>query len=189
MGHMATLIELAAADDMPAVTAGPLATPVSNAELRSHQPDRHLMLVNDHSVVEARASCWWTDAPAIADQRVGVIGHYAANDEQSGTAILHEAAARLAHARCTLAVGPMDGNTWRRYRFVVERGSEPAFFLEPDHPGEWPMHFSRAGFTVLATYTSALTTALDRESPRLAEVERRLGDLGVTVRADFARRG
>ena len=41
-----------------------------------------------------------------------------------------------------IAAGPMDGTTWRRYRFIIQRGNEPTFFLEPDHPGDWPEHWS-----------------------------------------------
>jgi GNAT superfamily N-acetyltransferase len=182
MGHMARLIELAATDAVPTVTASRLAAPLPEAELARHKPDRHLMLVNE-SVIQARASCWWLDTPTMPAQRVGVIGHYAADDERSGVAILLEAAARLAQAGCTIAVGPMDGNTWRRYRLVIERGSEPPFFLEPDNPDAWPAHFARAGFGVLATYTSALTTSLEHDSPRLDGTEQRLRDQGVTIRS------
>ena len=37
--------------------------------------------------------------------------------------VLQRALAQLRVPRCTLAVGPMDGNTWRPYRFVVEPGT------------------------------------------------------------------
>ena len=43
-----------------------------------------------------------------------------------------------------MAVGPMDGSTWRRYRFITERGAEPAFFLETYNPDVWPLNFTGA---------------------------------------------
>ncbi len=180
---MATLIELEADDNVPAVLAGALATAVTADELLRHRPDRHLMLVDDMSGLQARVSCWWTDAPSIVGQHVGVVGHYAANDETSGVAILTEALQRLARAGCTIAVGPMDGNTWRRYRFVIERGDEPPFFLEPDNPDAWPNHFTHTGFSVLTTYTSALTTALAHENPLLDQTQERFREQGITVRS------
>lgn len=180
---MATLIEIAAGERVPPTTAGRFASAVTSDELFDHTPDRHLMLVDGTSVVQARASCWWTNTPFMPGQRVGVIGHYAANDEPSGVIILNQAVHRLEQAGCTMAVGPMDGNTWRRYRFVVERTNEPPFFLEPDNPDAWPDHFKNAGFSVLASYTSALTRALADENPRLDEARQRLGAQEVTIRS------
>jgi GNAT superfamily N-acetyltransferase len=179
---VSTLIEIGIGEAAPAATASAHATPVTADELSQHRPDRHLMLVDDHGVVQARASCWWTSTPLLPEHRVGLIGHYAASGESSGLEVIGEALARLERAGCTIAVGPMDGNTWRRYRFIAERGSEPSFFLEPDNPDEWREHFERAGFRVMATYTSALTTDLTNEDPRLAATQASLGKKGITIR-------
>lgn len=130
----------------------------------------------------ARCSLWWSNAPRLPGERVGVIGHYRA-EESGGTEILEGACARLRDAGCTLAVGPMDGDTWRRYRLVTWRGSAPPFFLEPDNPDEWPEHFRQAGFGPLATYTSALNPNLDAVDPRLERVESRMRDNGIVIRA------
>jgi len=77
----------------------------------------------------------------------------------------------------------MDGNPWRRYRFVTEQGSEPAFFLEPQNPPEWPQQFLSAGFSPLASYVSALNCDLSREDLRLSKAEARLRFLGVALRS------
>lgn len=179
---MSTLIEIGTGEAVPPATASAHATSVAEDELSRHRPDRHLMLVDDRGVIQARASCWWTSAPLLPEHRVGLIGHYAASGESSGLEVISEALTRLERAGCTIAVGPMDGNTWRRYRFVAERGSEPAFFLEPDNPDEWREHFERAGFSVMATYTSALTTDLTHEDPRLAGTQATLAEKGITIR-------
>jgi GNAT superfamily N-acetyltransferase len=82
-----------------------------------------------------------------------------------------------------MAVGPMDGNTWRRYRLLTERGSEPVFFLEPDNPDDWPAHFRENGFGCLAHYTSAVITDLTQEDPILGQLADRLRARGVRIRA------
>lgn len=104
----------------------------------------------DAGAVRARCSLWWSDVPQVPGQRVGIIGHYAASSSDVGTQLLQLVCAELAQQGCTLAIGPMDGNTYRSYRFVTERGSEPPFFLEPDNPDDWPEHFASTGFTPLA---------------------------------------
>lgn len=146
-----------------------------------HAPDRHLLAVDRGSLV-ARASCWWRDAPSVERSRAGIIGHYAAMDADSGALILSRSCQALEAARCTTAIGPMDGTTWRRYRFIVERGTDPAFFLEPDNPDDWPQHWHSAGFSVLATYTSAANENLAGEDPRTADALTRLKDDGIVIR-------
>lgn len=114
---------------------------------------------------------------------MGVIGHYEAVAAEHGTALLARACAALSERLCTTAVGPMDGNTWRRYRLVTERRSEPPFFLEPGNPEEWPEHWTRAGFAPCATYSSALNADLGVQDPRTDGSLLRLAAGGISVRA------
>jgi GNAT superfamily N-acetyltransferase len=125
------------------------------AALARARPDEH-WIAHDGEALVARASLWHTRAPLAPGERAGVIGHYAARDPESADAILRQACARLAEAGCTLAIGPMDGDTWHAYRFVIERGDDQPFFLEPDHPPDWPAHWTAAGFQPLAIYHSTL---------------------------------
>jgi GNAT superfamily N-acetyltransferase len=87
-------------------------------------------------------------------------------------------------------VGPMDGNTWRRYRFVTAPGTEPPFLLEPTNPPEWPRWWQAAGFAPLAEYYSSATADLEARDARVGAVAARLAAAGVTIRAlnpaDFA---
>jgi GNAT superfamily N-acetyltransferase len=173
---------------------------VDPQELARHAPDLHLMAFDARNVLRARCSCWWQHVPQIEGHKVGTIGHYAAADGAAGTPgagraegvdgadgeagvwLIEEACREVRDAGCTLAIAPMDGNTWRRYRFIIERGDEPPFFLEPDQPDAWPDHFRAAGFSELATYTSALNSDLAQDDPRLNTAASRLAARGVTIR-------
>jgi GNAT superfamily N-acetyltransferase len=174
-------LELSPADPDPAVSVDRGVSLVPAADRALHAPDRTLLLLDGGSLV-GRCSCWWSATPAAPGGRAGLIGHYAAADETSGTNLLSRACGLLAANGCEVAVGPMDGNTWRRYRFVVDRGPEPPFFLEPDNPDEWPRHWEAAGFAPLAHYTSAINDDLARDDPRAGAVEARLADAGVRIR-------
>jgi GNAT superfamily N-acetyltransferase len=111
-----------------------------------------------------------------------VIGQYAAVSDDAAAALLADAQGRLIQAGCALAIGPMNGNTWRSYRFVTDRGEQPVFFLEPTNPPEWPSQFERAGFSSLASYFSALNTDLSRPDPRVDPIERKIAEAGVAIR-------
>lgn len=144
--------------------------------------------VSDAQIVSAdsgeRATCsiWWRDPPELGVHRIGRIGLYDASSLWAGRKMLERACRQLAEQGCTIAVGPIDGSTWHRYRFITERGGEPAFFLEPDNPDEWPDHFRAAGFRSLAHYSSALDRGLEIRDLQAPAVEQALRAKGVTIR-------
>lgn len=120
-----------------------------------HAPDTVLMSLEQGRLL-GRASLWWRQVPALRNERVGLIGHYAAQDSRAAAEILGDACLALLAQGCSVAVGPMDGSTWRRYRLLSERGDAPPFFLEPDNPDDWPSQFEAAGFHALAHYYSSI---------------------------------
>ncbi len=162
----------------PDVTAGryPSSTGLPEFDaglLHRQRVDTHLLADNDDEVV-ARASLWWRDVPSVAGERLGVIGHFDATDRDAAALLLSRSLERLREEGRTLAVGPMDGNTWRRYRFVTDPGEAPPFFLEPDNPEAYPGYFTHAGFEPMAHYTSARVTDLSIRDERIPGAIERL---------------
>jgi GNAT superfamily N-acetyltransferase len=153
------------------------------ADFKTHHADVHISALSERGEVQSRCSLWWNHVPTYEPHRLGVIGHYAAVSDDSATDLLAAAQERLRAAGCTLAIGPMNGNTWRSYRFVTERGDEPPFFLEPSNPTEWPAQFERAGFSSLASYFSALNSDLCRPDPRLDALEKKFAEANVVLRS------
>jgi len=156
--------------------------PLAPPELAAHAPDAHWMWVGEGSRLRARCSLWWTRTPCLPGQRVGIIGHYAAEDGAAGGRLLQHCCRELVARGCSLAVGPMDGSTWRRYRLVTERGRQPVFFLEPDNPDDWPGHFLTLGFQPVAQYFSAVNPDLTQEDPRVRQIARRMAARGIRIR-------
>jgi len=155
---------------------------ISAEELAHHAPDAHWLLSGDGGELLARCSLWWRAVAGYRNKRLGYIGHYAASDMERGKELLRLAGAELARNGCNLAVGPLDGSTWRRYRFVTGRGSEPPFFLEPDNPDDYPLHFETAGFTPMARFFSSINPDLEQSVSLPEEQEKRLRDAGITLR-------
>lgn len=166
---MAILIPVDAAD-LARYCALPGPDELTPERVRVHAPDA-LTAVEEGGTLTARASLWWSRVPDCRGERIGLIGHYAARDAGAAAQILSAACAELARRGCTLAVGPMDGSPWRRYRLLTERGGEPPFFLEPDNPDDWPLHFEAQGFAALARYHSALNEDIRRPWPQRAATE------------------
>ncbi len=151
------------------------------AQFEREHADVHVIAVDDHVGPTAQCSLWWSRAAMLQGGRLGVIGHYSAANDVAAQLLLAAACDRLRRAGCTCVSGPMDGNTWRGYRFVTDAGTEPAFFLEPQNPPEWPQHFVLAGFSPVASYFSALNFDLSQQDRRLSGAEARLRSLGVVL--------
>lgn len=154
-----------------------LATPGACAAPGEH-PDARVALTSPAGVVTAHAALWWTDTPLVEGSRVGAIGGFAACDAEAAKLLLDGAESRLREAGCRIAVGPMNGNTWRRYRFVTESNGRGPFLLEPRNPADFPEWWRMAGYEVISRYSSSLIR-LDGNttfSPKL------LDRLGVRIR-------
>jgi GNAT superfamily N-acetyltransferase len=160
--------------------------PLNPALPSMQQADAHWLVLGANGQGLARCSLWWQNVPTYGAERLGLIGHYAAHEASAAQCLLDQACAHLAEQRCTLAVGPLDGNTFRHYRLLTERAvgghQQPPFFLEPDNPDAWPGHWRQAGFRPFAQYVSALGE-LPAEDLRTAGLAQRVADHGVLIRA------
>lgn len=155
---------------------------IAEEDAVAHGADAALV-VEAASGARARASLWWSATPVLDGLRIGAIGHYASADAAASRALLDAAATRLASEGCGRALGPMDGNTWRRYRLVTERGTEPPYFMEPWNPQAWPAYWTDAGFAPLAQYYSAINENLLVRDDRVEPIAQRLGAAGITLRS------
>ena len=143
--------------------------------------DDHFAVIDRNHELCARCSVWWRETAALDGTRIGAIGHYAATDTKAGQAVIRQALDRLRAQGCSMAVGPMNGNTWRSYRFVVERGTSPPFFLEPTNPDTWPVDFTECGFEPLSWYVSELNPDIARRQPELGTLRQKMHRLGVII--------
>ncbi len=148
----------------------------------AHRADAHRVALDHDGRITARCSLWWRAAPPLPGHRPGVIGHYAAVSAAAGSALLTAACRDLAARGCTVAVGPMDGNTWRSYRLVTRSSPRQAFFLEPDSPQVWAGHFEVSGFHPLASYFSAQTGRRDDPAPSAPDHKGQMTCRGILLR-------
>lgn len=156
-------------------------TGFESRRLQVEQVDQHFAALDSEQQIRARCSIWWRDTADVNGSTTGAIGHYAATDAEYGEAVLQHACRELKNRRCDMAVGPLDGNTWRRYRFITERGTAKPFFLEPDNPDEWPEHFNQSGFSTLAHYVSEINPDMTNRQPELGSLRQKFDDLGVQI--------
>lgn len=139
----------------------------------------------ENGVIVGHFSLWYCDTPDYEGKSAGYVGHYYSKTPAVGTEILEAAARLLKIYGCKIAIGPVDGNTWRRYRLACGTTGIPKFLLEPDNPMDYPKHFLDSGFQTIATYSSSIlevkpnfVDALNMESMMLPGVTIRSINLG-----------
>lgn len=130
-------------------TPGQCSPPHENADAR-------IIVTNRDSAIIAHAAVWWKESPEMEGHDLGAIGGFSADDEKSAKILLDASCDFLKQQGCTIAVGPMNGNTWRKYRFVVESDDHPPFLMEPEQPADYPLWWHASGFHELARYSSSL---------------------------------
>lgn len=151
-------------------------------DLAKQMPDEHWVYVDSSFTALACGSIWYNNTPIHTDyHKIGLIGHYGSIDSDQSQQLLTHLYTRLQVHKCDIAVGPMDGTTWRRYRFTTDRGAHPRFFLELDNPDYYPQQWINAGFQPYAGYTSGITADLTRHDPRMDRVQSRMDDMGIAI--------
>ena len=110
---------------------------------------------DDRGETTGRCDLWWRDTPPDPNHRIGLIGHFHADDSASAQRLLDNAVTRLKAEGCTLALGPMDGDSWHSYRATTWAGTRPAFVMEPPVEETLAGYFPAAGFNLHSRYISA----------------------------------
>lgn len=116
------------------------------------------------SVPGAEAALY-RDAPDWDGCRTAAIGRIAFDSAKAGQALLETVSASLAREGFEAVLGPMDGDTWHRYRLVAETDGSPPFLLEPVGGPHDNAAFLAAGFTPVSSYVSSRALLADALAP------------------------
>lgn len=130
----------------------------------------------------------WIASADNAGQCHGFIGHFHGEESRQSQQMLASACDLLRERGCTEVYGPMDGSTWKPYRFVTWSDGSPPFLMEPQNPTQWPQYWVDAGFSPKYEYLSTLIRDLAPADPRLIQARSRLKDAGISWRPIDLRR-
>jgi hypothetical protein len=100
----------------------------------------------------------YRDAPAWEGRRTAAIGGFSCERADAGAALLAQAGAIAEAEGFERLIGPMDGDTWHRYRVVTQTDGSPPFPLEPVSGPHDLAAFGTAGFTPISSYVSTRAT-------------------------------
>jgi len=103
----------------------------------------------------------YRDAPSWDGKRTAAIGAVAFGSLEAGAELLSRAAAELHAEGFEALIGPMDGDTWHKYRLVSESDGTPPFALEPQSGPHDHAAFIAAGYAPISSYVSSRARLVD----------------------------
>ncbi len=112
-----------------------------------------------------------------------MIGSFEADDDPARvTTLLHDAARWLREQGATQIIGPIDGDTWHRYRVNAGPFDTPPFLLEPVNPPYYDALWRAAGFEVRERYSSKRIDDISHLANKLAPMRDRALARGYRIR-------
>lgn len=118
-----------------------------------------------------------------ASTAIGMLGFFEGRDDVATARMLFMEATSWLRARgAGRIVGPMDGDTWHRYRVNVGPFVRAPFPLEPWNPAWYGELWERSGFSRLEMYSSKWIDDVGVLIPALETGKRRAEDRGVRIR-------
>lgn len=135
-------------------------------------------MIEPQTIETAGARCTlYRDAPSWNGARTAAVGAFSCEGVEPGCALLEATAEMLASEGFDAVVGPMDGDTWHKYRVVSETDGSSPYFLEPVSGPHDLAAFHSAGFTPVSSYVSARAKIDDAIGERAKHVP------GITIKA------
>ncbi|MBU0479716.1 MAG: hypothetical protein KKG47_01310 [Proteobacteria bacterium] len=124
------------------------------------------------------------EIPVGESDKIGLIGFFESLDNpKTVKSIFDRAGAWLTERGITKIVGPMDGDTWHKYRFNVGPHDRPPFLMEPYNPPYYPKLWEEYGFEPLAGYLSRHIPELAGALPGLEKFYKRCVRNGFSFRS------
>lgn len=114
--------------------------------------------VTEDLAIDGAACRLFRDAPSWDGHRTAAVGGFRCDSAEAGTALLGRIAETLRTEGFAAMIGPMDGDTWHRYRVVSESDGSPPFVMEPVSGAHDLAAFTDAGFAPISSYVSTRTS-------------------------------
>jgi len=153
---------------------------VAELEREEFRDRQRVFVVTDAGCPRARCVARISPTLKDADGRpYGMVGLFeAVNQPDCVGAMFDAAAAWLESNGVRCVVGPMDGDTWHKYRLNAGPFSERPFLMEPHNPPYYPSVLEACGFRRLESYYSLRVedlAAAEKGTARIAKWAQRHG--------------
>lgn len=137
-------------------------------EIQEKENTIELVMKNGEKIL-GKATCFINGTPSIKNEKIATIGELECTSTQNGVNILEKCCEIIKEKGFKYAVGPMNGNTWNKYRCIRKTTEEPEFLLENVDKKEFNSMFKKAGFKEIHTYSSTKGKIKDAFSDKILD--------------------
>jgi GNAT superfamily N-acetyltransferase len=149
---------------------------------RSEEPQRILLVLRDGEPV-ARVCARVADQ-LDPDGPIGLLGYFEALDDLEAVSAMIDTAIRwLREQGVSRVIGPMNGDTWHKYRLNAGPFDSPPFLMEPYNASYYADLWQQCGFRVLAEYYSKHVPDVEAILPRMKQYYDRTLERGISYRS------
>ena len=142
-----------------------------------------LLIIKNDKVVARLIALESERLVQIDSEKLGMIAFFEAfNDQEAVNLLFDEAVKWFQQQSISNVIGPINGDTWHRYRFVTEFKSRPFFLSEPYNPGYYPELWENYGFSKLAGYYSKFIPDVEPVMPKMKKFYERTLRNGFSYR-------
>nr|WP_319396762.1 hypothetical protein [uncultured Desulfobacter sp.] len=126
------------------------------------------LLVLDKGTPVARMIVRIFNPSGDGSNRTGLFGFFEAKNHPEAVKLMFDEGRRWLEGQgIKQIIGPMDGDTWHKYRLNAGPYIEPPFMMEPYNPKYYTRLWEDYGFTVLARYVSKRVPDIKKMLPGL----------------------
>lgn len=132
-----------------------------------------MMFRSEPVAIPGAAATIHREAPSWDGLRTAAVGGFSCKSAARGQELLDRTAALLGEEGYRALIGPMDGDTWHRYRLVMASDGSPPFALEPVSGPHDLEAFQAAGFKAISNYASSygrLDEAIGEDAVELPDI-------------------
>jgi hypothetical protein len=117
-------------------------------------------------VIDGAACRLFREAPTWDGLRTAAVGGFRCDSPAAGERLLDDIGGVLRREGFQALLGPMDGDTWHRYRLVAESDGSPPFLMEPVSGPHDRAAFEANGFVPVSSYVSTRANLDDAIGPQ-----------------------
>lgn len=137
-------------------------------------PPDEAFYIEQNEIPCGRAAIWYKNTPTLNTNKIGFIGYIEGSDESVVKSLITFGETLLKKNSCNLAVGPVDGSTWKSYRANIKNTEGANSFLgDTYYKKNTAERFISNNYFILSTYYSSSIKNLHTKDERFIRFSQR----------------
>ena len=142
-------------------------------KIQIERPSEIIVFYNENEEIAGSLNLWH-NRPNYNEKATSYIGNVNILEKyrKNETEIFNQIFENLKKDGIETIIGPLNGTTWNRYRYVVEKGDREPFFMEPWNEDEEVKFIEHIGFSPFKYYFSSIMENTENRKTLKEKIEK-----------------